>query len=153
MRGRGVERGIVTDRVCGWGALLALQIAVLVFVPGISGADAGDEAWDEDEPEPENAVANYVDNVGNRFLTGLNSVLTFPADPVMSTIHPLEEFDSLPGAVVTRYFLGLGQGTLLGVYRLTTGALDLAFAIFTPVAMLSPEPRYQLFEGVEHEEY
>jgi hypothetical protein len=151
MRGRGVERGIVTDGVCGWGALLALQITVLVFVPWISRADAGDEAWDDGEPEK--AVANYEENVGYRFLTGLNSVLTFPADPVMSTIHPLEEFDSLPGAVVTRYFLGLGQGTLLGVYRLTTGALDIAFAIFTPFATLSPEPRYRLFEGVEHEEY
>ena len=34
----------------------------------------------------------------NNLLAGLNGLITFPADPVMSTIDPPEEFGELPGA-------------------------------------------------------
>ena len=49
--------------------------------------------------------------------------------------------------------VGLCQGTLLGGYRVGMGALDVVFSPMTPFLMLSPEPRYMIFPGVEHDEY
>lgn len=98
-------------------------------------------------------ASEYSANVANRFLMGLDSLLTFPADPVMSTVQPRSEFDDLPGAVVTRYPVGFCQGALLSAYRATMGAIDLSFAWLTPLVMLSPAPRYMLFPGVENTQY
>ena len=105
---------------------------------------------DEEEPGP---LAEYASTVANRYLIALNSVITFPADPVMSAIQPDEEFDELPLAVVTKWPVGFFQGSMLMIYRAYTGVLDLTFAPITPVMMLSPEPRYLLFPDAEHDEY
>jgi hypothetical protein len=71
----------------------------------------------------------------------------------MSTVKPAEEFDKLPGAAVTKYPVGFGAGTMLSVYRLGMGAMDILFAPLTPMKMLSPEPRYMIFPDVTHDEY
>ena len=111
-----------------------------------------DDDWDEDDWE-EDEGGEYWSAVGNRYLIGINSLATFLADPVMSTVEPREEFDELPLAPVTKYPVGLVQGTMLMAHRAYTGVLDIAFAPLTPMRMLSPEPRYLLFENAEHEEY
>ncbi len=126
---------------------LAFLLASTLAMPAL--AEDGDD-FDEEEMGP---FAEYASTVGNRFLIGLNSVITFPADPVMSTIAPDEEFDELPWAVVTKWPVGFFQGSMLMLYRAYTGVLDLTFAPLTPVMMLSPEPRYLLFPDAEHDEY
>lgn len=105
------------------------------------------------EQEDDSALAEWSKSVGNRYLMGLNSLITFPADPVMSTVQPAEELDELPLAPATRYPVGFVQGTMLSMYRASMGALDLLFAPLTPMKMLSPEPRYMIFPDVTHEEY
>lgn len=121
--------------------LLALTLALPVVAQDEEEAD-----WDEGE-------GGYWSSVGNRYLIGINSIATFMADPVMSTVEPASEFDGLPLSVVTKYPVGFVQGTLLMAHRASTGVLDLAFAPITPMKMLSPEPRYLIFENAEHEEY
>ena len=105
------------------------------------------------EEEEDSGFAEYRSAVGNRYLIGLNSFITFPADPVMSTVSPDEGFDELPLASATKWPVGFFQGTLLMAYRASMGVLDLCFAPLTPMRMLSPEPRYLLFANAEHEEY
>ncbi len=123
---------------------LAFLLATTLAVP----------SWAQDDDDEESGpLAEYASTVGNRFLIGLNSVITFPADPVMSTIEPDPDFDELPLAVVTKWPVGFAQGSMLMFYRAYTGILDLTFAAFTPMVMLSPEPRYLLFENAEHDEY
>jgi hypothetical protein len=113
-------------------------------------AASGEAAAEEGE---ENAFVTYAKSVGNRYLVGLNSLITWPADPVMDTIEPREEFNKLPLSAGTKYVAGFGQGVLLSIYRLGMGACDVAFAPLTPMKMLSPEPRYMIFPGAHHEEY
>lgn len=91
--------------------------------------------------------------VGNRYMVGANSLITFPADPVMDTVKPREEFEELPLADFgPKYVAGLGTGVMLGIYRAGTGAFDVLWAPITPMKMLSPEPRYTLLPG-EHPEF
>jgi hypothetical protein len=90
---------------------------------------------------------------GNRYMVGTNSLITFPADPVMDTVKPREEFEELPLADFgPKYVAGLGTGVMLGIYRASTGVFDVVFAPLTPMKMLSPEPRYTLLPG-EHPEF
>ena len=128
-----------------------IPLAAVVAGSGLAAADSDDP--NAGRVGEKNALSGYVGSVGNRLLIGVNSLLTFPADPVVSTLDPLEEFAQLPGGVVSQHFVGLGQGALLGVYRASMGALDIVFSPITPVVMLSPEPRYLLFKGAEHEVY
>jgi hypothetical protein len=46
--------------------------------------------------------------------------------------------------------LGIIQGTVLGVYRVSTGVLDMLFAPL-PMVTLSPEPRYTVVPGFEYD--
>jgi hypothetical protein len=108
--------------------------------------------YDDDEEEQSGFEA-YRSSVGNRFLMGVNGLITFPADPAMATVQPREEFDELPLAFASKRVVGLLQGILLGAYRLGTAPLDMLFAPLTPMRMLSPEPRFMLFPNVEHEWY
>ena len=133
---------------------LALLLAATLAMPAL--AERGDDFDDDDEEEEEEEMgpfAEYASTVGNRFLIGINSLITFPADPVMSTVEPDSEFDELPLAVVSKWPVGFVQGSMLMFYRASTGLLDFTFAVFTPMAMLSPEPRYLLFPNAEHDEY
>jgi hypothetical protein len=149
--GARIVRGVDMRRLRGRLSHLALLMGLLFASPAVCEEHDDDEGWDEEAEQ--SALSRYGSDVGNRFLMGVNSVLTFPADPVMGTIEPVEEFAALPAGRVTRYVAGFGQGILLGAYRAVAGALDIVFAPLTPFAMLSPEPRYMLFEGVEHEAY
>jgi hypothetical protein len=133
--------------------LLWPVISLAAVVAGSGLAVAGSDDPNAARVGEKNALSGYVGSVGDRLLIGVNSLLTFPADPVVGALDPLEEFAQLPGGVVSQYFVGLGQGALLGAYRASMGALDIAFSPVTPVVMLSPEPRYLLFKGAEHEVY
>ena len=130
---------------------LALWLAFLLTCGLALPAMAEDDDFEEDEEE--SAFSEYAAEVSNRYQIGLTSFVTFPADPVLSTMEPDEEFDRLPGAVVTKWPVGFFQGTMLMVYRAYMGTLDLLFAPLTPMKMLSPEPRIILFEDAEHDEY
>jgi hypothetical protein len=87
----------------------------------------------------------------NNLLAGFNGLLTFPADPVMATVDPPEDFDDLWGAPVTPHAAGLVQGTLLMIYRATMGVLDIAFFPLWVFPTLSPEARYEIIPGYEIE--
>jgi len=128
---------------------LALLLVCGLAAPGV--ARAADE--EEAEEEEESALGEYGSEVGNRFLMGLNSILTAPADPAMSAVKPDKEFNELPLAVVTKWPVGFVQGAMLMGHRAVSGLLDITFSLLTPMKMLSPEPRFMIFPGVEHEEY
>jgi hypothetical protein len=130
---------------------LAFLFTLSLALPVLAQDD--DEGYDADEEQEPSALGEYGSDVENRFLIGLNSLITFPADPVMSTVEPAEEFDDLPLASATKYPVGFLQGTLLMAFRASTGLLDVAFAPLTPMTMLSPEPRYMVFPNAEHDEY
>jgi hypothetical protein len=132
---------------------LALWLAFLSTLALAWPALAQDDDFEEEEEDEPSAFAEYGSEVGNRFLIGLNSLITFPADPVMSAVEPAEEFDELPGATVTRYPAGFLQGSLLMAYRASMGLLDVTLAPVTQMKMLSPEPRYLVFSEAEHDEY
>ena len=129
---------------------LALWLAFLLMCSLAVPAVAEDDPWDEDEVD---AGGSYGSELSNRFLIGLNSTLTWPADLLFGPLQPADEFDELPFAVVTKYPVGFFQGVMLGVFRASTGVLDIVFAALTPMKMLSPEPRFMYFSGVEHDEY
>jgi len=127
-------------------------------------ADAGAEEADEAEPEQEEVAAEpeeeedeeeptafdeYLASVVERTLTGLNGVLTAPADPPMAAIEPPEALDD---ASYARHPLGFASGLLLMSYRTFTGALDFGLAIFPKLPVLSPVPRYHVIPGFEHED-
>jgi hypothetical protein len=128
--------------------------APLIDEPLVPPDPFAEEYAEEEEEEEENeALAEYRAAVGNRYLIGLNSLITFPADPVMSAVSPDEEWNELPLGVATKYPVGFFQGSLLMAYRLTAGTFDLLMAPVTPMRMISPAPRYLLFEDAEHEDY
>ena len=108
-------------------------------------AEAGEDTAAE---EPEGSfISRYGDHVRNTFLAGVNGVITWPADPVMLAVEPTEEMRSMPGGVVTGPVVGFFAGTLLGVYRLVTGTMDIALCPaellpdVQPRAPLSGDPR------------
>jgi len=113
--------------------------------------DAAEEARQNAWSEFGKSLGEYGKSVGNRFLVGVNSLVTFPADPVMDTVKPREEFNKLPLSAGTKYIAGFGQGVLLGAYRAGMGVFDVVFAPLTPMKELSPEPRWMIFPGVEPE--
>ena len=113
------------------------------------GKGEASEGEDKQEAEPFFApVLEYGSNVSTQFLTGLNGLLTWPADPVMATVEPPK---ALEKAGYGRRPLGFGSGVLLMLYRSFTGTLDLALA-WGPLPVLSPVPRYKLVPGFEHED-
>jgi hypothetical protein len=103
---------------------------------------------EEDEAEP-TAWDEYLASVGERFLTGLNGVVTAPADPPMAAVEPPKALDK---AGYVRHPLGFASGILLMGYRTFTGAVDFTLAPFPKLPVLSPVPRYQLIPGFEHED-
>jgi len=114
---------------------------------------AAEASADEGEGEEESAfasLAEYGRNVRTQFLTGLNGMLTSPADPVMAAVNPPKAFDKA-SYTYERRTLGFGSGILLMFYRAFTGTLDLALAP-GPLPVLSPVPRYKLIPGFEHED-
>jgi hypothetical protein len=85
-------------------------------------------------------------------LMGLNGLLTFPADPIMETIFPPEDFEEFPGNEVLGYPLGFVYGTGLGAYRATTGLIDILLTPLWIVPELSATPRFDVIPFYDLEE-
>jgi hypothetical protein len=97
------------------------------------------------------SLSEYFSATGSHFLTGLNSVITAPADPVMNVVTPPEEYQKLPAGEYTGRFVGMLQGTFMLAYRMGMGTLDMVLSPI-PIVILSPEPRYQPIPGFEWDE-
>ena len=133
--------------------VIALTASWPALARAVDVEDPVEEVGFASADEEEDAVTEWANKVGNRYLMGVNSLVTAPADPVMSTVSPPKEFEKLPVGVATKYPAGLVAGTMLSVYRFSMGAMDVLFAPLTPMKMLSPEPRFMIFPDVTHEEY
>jgi hypothetical protein len=107
---------------------------------------AGEAPSEEEEPS---AWSEYLGDTRTRALTGLNGILTWPADPVMAAAKPPE---ALEDAGYAQRPLGFGSGILLMLYRSFTGAVDLLLAPIPGFPVVSPVPRYKLIPGFEHED-
>jgi len=129
---------------------------------GSEAAAADEGAENADEAKPEEAAAaegedeeeatawdEYLASVGERFLTGLNGLLTAPADPPMATVEPPKALDK---AGYVRRPLAFASGILLMGYRTLTGAVDFGLAPVPKLPVLSPVPRYHVIPGFEHED-
>jgi hypothetical protein len=112
---------------------------------------APEEAAGDEEAAEGNFLSRYGNHVRNTFLAGTNGIITWPADPVALTMNPTDEMRSMPGGVVTGPVTGFFAGSLLGIYRLVTGVLDIGLAPLSFFPMFSPEPRYQVIPGWEHQ--
>lgn len=126
---------------------------VPLHVESLEEQAAANAAKEQAAEESATAWREYGSSVGTRYLVALNSLVTFPADPVMGAVQPMEEFNELPLAAGTKYPVGFVQGTMLSLYRASMGTFDVIFAPLTPMKLLSPEPRYMIFPDVEHPEY
>ena len=73
-------------------------------------------AWaqgDWDDFEDDDAGGGYWSTVVNRFGMGVNSLLTWPADPFMAVVKPDEQFEELPIRVYTMPIVTTVQGVLI----------------------------------------
>ena len=161
-----------------WAIALALAAALVFPLAGLAddaaddeesgeasseaaAADEGAKSTQEEEPAPEAAAAEkgdeeeasawdeYAASVVERFLTGLNGLVTALADPPMATVEPPK---ALEKAGYVRRPLGFASGILLMGYRTFTGAVDFGLALVPKLPVLSPVPRYKLIPGFEHED-
>jgi len=89
----------------------------------------------------------------NNLIAGINGLLTFPMDPVWSSIDPPDATKGMFGEPVTPHVIGLGHGTLMMAYRATMGVLDIALFPFWVFPTLSPEARYEVFSTSYEIEY
>ncbi len=80
-----------------------------------------------------------------------NNLITFPAEPIMHIIEPPNDFEEMPGAVVTSRFMGLFSGTAMMIYRVTGAVYDIVVAPFYIFPVLSPEPRWEIIPGAAYE--
>ena len=114
-------------------------------------AEPEEEAAAKQEEDEEEATAwdEYKASVGERFLTGLNGLVTAPADPPMATVEPPKALDK---AGYVRRPLGFASGILLMGYRTLTGAVDFGLAFVPKLPVVSPVPRYKVIPGFEHED-
>jgi hypothetical protein len=150
---------------------IALALAAALLLPVSSGADAAagegdagsgdakaeaagaEEGGEAEEPEEAEEEPSYLDeyaeSVRTRVLTGLNGLVTAPADPVMATVEPPKAFAK---AGYLRRPLGFASGVLLMLYRAFSGAVDLGFAPMPELPVVSPVPRYKAIPGFEHED-
>jgi hypothetical protein len=107
------------------------------------------EAEEEEDEEEPTAWDEYLASVGERFLTGVNGLVTAPADPPMAAVEPPQ---ALEKSGYARRPLGFASGILLMGYRVLTGAVDFALCLAPKLPVLSPVPRYQPIPGFEHED-
>ena len=89
----------------------------------------------------------------NNLVAGFNGLLTFPLDPVWSTVQPPDSTEGMFGEPVTPHVVGFAHGTLMMVYRATMGVLDIAFFPLWVFPTLSPEARLEVFSKVYETEY
>lgn len=111
--------------------------------------EAAAEGSEEQEEEESNAFVDYALGVKTSALTGLNGIVTAPADPVAATIDPPKAFDK--GGYVRRP-LGFGSGFIQMLYRTFQGCVDLGLAVVPGIPVVSPVPRYKLIPGFDHED-
>lgn len=107
-----------------------------------------EEAEQEEEEEP-NAFVEYARGVGTSALTGINGIVTAPADPVAAAIAPPK---ALAKAGHARFPLGFCAGLLQMLYRTLQGSVDLGLAVVPGMPIVSPVPRYKLVPGFTHED-
>ena len=88
------------------------------------------------------ASAGLVEDVA----TGLNSVVTSVADPVMGLVDGDQVFDLGPLNIVTDRVTGAVTGTFTGVERAVRGALDIPCALI-PCGPFSLESRFTVVPG------
>ena len=91
--------------------------------------------------------------VANRAGVGLNGVITSPVDPVMDTVRPRDEFKEMAGGAVLAYPVGLGQGLMLGILRISTGAFDVLFCWVPDINTTTPVPKYMIIPRAEHPDF
>jgi len=102
-------------------------------------------AQDDDEEEEEEQVFPNDYRIPNKAAAGLNNLLTWPADPVISAIEGDEVFSSAWQPQVTGRILGFLAGSLLAPYRLVMGSFDFVTSPLAPVMpMVGPAPRFKL---------
>ncbi len=87
----------------------------------------------------------------NNLYAAINGLVYFPADPIVFTISPPEDYEELPWHQVTSRIVGLPTGILMAGYRVFTAAADLAFFPFWVFQVFSPEPPWTLIPDVEYE--
>ncbi len=133
-----------------WVTLVLLSLATIAG-NATAESDSGCSVGCDPLSEYVESFNEYLSATGSHFLTGLNSVITSAADPVMSVVDPPAEFDTLPAAPVLGRFIGVFQGMVMAAYRGSTGVLDMLLAPI-PIVILSPEPRYQPIPGFEWDE-
>jgi len=94
------------------------------------------------------APAHAHDRGGmNGFMYGLNGVLTAIADPFAGFADPPSHYDALPLHQVTGRVLGFVEGLGLGVYRATSGVVDMVAAPLYVVPTIGPKARFEIFVG------
>lgn len=121
--------------------LLALCLAVLAPLLLASSALAQD---DEEEEEEESVYPDDWPRV-NKLAAGVNSMITWPADPVMFAMEGDEVFEELPKPQVTGRIIGAIAGLLQAPWRLASGAFDaLTSPLATVMYMVTPVPRFKL---------
>jgi hypothetical protein len=91
------------------------------------------------------AAAAGLNNLG----AAVNSILTFPADPVLHVYEPPEQLSDMPGFPVTGRICGLFSGTLQGAYRALAGVTDLVTFPLWVVPLMSPPPHIVIVPNVE----
>lgn len=127
--------------------LLALTLAVTVSLVYAAPVLAQDDEEEEEGGYPDDYPRT------NKFVAGLNSAVTWPADPVMFSIEGDEVFSDFWQPQVTGRIVGAFAGLLQAPYRLVTGLLDMVTAPLAPVMyMTNPVPRFKIFVFYHDEE-
>ena len=117
-----------------WGGLMhkfTLALGLFVGLALLAGPAAADD-W-------------TLANMGTKLGTGLNGIVTSPADIVMATM----DGSSMTQITGVTNLVGLVVGTVEGVVRAVAGATDALTCIVPEVGMVSPKPRYAVIPGTK----
>ncbi len=89
----------------------------------------------------------------NNLYAGINGLAVFWMDPILFTIEPPDNFEELPGAVVTRRVVGFLAGCMMAPYRLLVALFDILLSPFQVFPTYSPAPKLglELIPDVEYE--
>ena len=93
------------------------------------------------------AQARGLDNLQ----AGLTGLLEFVFDPVMIVWQLPEDFEELPGHPYSSYVMAVPVGVVQAAHRAALGAFDVVMSPLMVFPVMSPEPRWELFE-VDYEE-
>ena len=94
---------------------------------------------------PASAADWTLDNMGTKLGTGLNGIITSPADIIMGAM----EGSSLTQIQGLTNLAGLVVGTGEAAARAVGGATDAVLFILPEVGMISPKARYAVIPGTK----